>query len=347
MMRRASQLPKRLSRCFCSPKSLASAVELSQGIRRLACLNLERRYSTGTALGRYLESCGANWGDAYEAEEIKTSSNGQSFSWRVDMPPQRIALIRTGDPIESPTFTLPNGCRGRFQLFPKGDSNSAEGFCSLWFCTDSESLGKVRLKLGASDSREGGSSDFCRLEDAVRGDAIEVSLDLEEAPTVEKSPEVEQSLRLQELEQAEWNLFRADRLLQGPESKPGHVISSPPFRFHHVLLGDMYLEVVPGVPHAEHCAVFFRCRVPTMQLRVSLSVGTSFCKSIIAVGRNTAEADLQTGQFLQVNLLAPGVLAEDGSFAVKCSLEEVVAIPLQLQEMIPKLDERANWPKRI
>lgn len=51
------------------------------------------------------------------------------------MPPGRLAGLRPGDMLESPTFPLPGGCRGRFQLFPKGDSDSlAKGVCSLWLC---------------------------------------------------------------------------------------------------------------------------------------------------------------------------------------------------------------------
>merc|ERR1712083_325291 len=120
-------------------------------------------------------------------------------------------------------------------------------------------------------------------------------------------------------------------------------VSSPPFRFHHVLLGDMYLELLPGVPHPEHCTVFFRCRVPTMRLQVDITAGNSFSKSFEALGRTTAEDDLRAGSFLQVNLDAPGVLESDGSLLVRCALEKVVQIPANLRELIPKLDERASW----
>merc|ERR1712157_18781 len=121
----------------------------------------------------------------------------------------------------------------------------------------------------------------------------------------------------------------------------GVLTSSPPFRFHHVLLGDMYLELLPGVPHPEHCTVFFRCRVPTMKLRVGIAVGTSFSKSFVALGKSTYEDDLKAGNCLQVNIDAPGVLGPDGSLTVRCALEEVATIPATLRDMIPKLDERA------
>mmetsp|Transcript_17470 Transcript_17470/g.31021 ORF Transcript_17470/g.31021 Transcript_17470/m.31021 type:complete len:351 (-) Transcript_17470:42-1094(-) len=341
---RAAGLPKRLGRCLSGGVLPHIAMPSSaSGSSRRSCASTSRSSQGGTtALGAYLERCGAVWGEAYEVEGVQASEDGRRFAWRVECPPERLAALRHGDPLESPTFPLPGGCRARFQLFPKGDSDcSDEGSCSLWLCTDSQALGKIRLKLGGAEQSQG-ASQFCRLSEALAGDAIDVSLQLEEAEVQEPPVAVEQSLRLTDLKMAEWQLFSADRLL-----RTGSLISSPPFRFHHVLLGDMYLELLPGVPHPEHCTLFFRCRVPTMQLRVELAVGSAFSKSIIGLGRSTPEADLKAGQCLQVNLGAPGVLDPDGSLTVRCSLEEVVAIPAALREMIPKLDERANWPKRI
>lgn len=296
-----------------------------------------------TTLGAYLERCGANWGDAYDVEPIQEASG--RFTWRAEMPPERLAGLRAGDMLESPTFQLQGGCRGRFQLFPLGDSDSlAEGLCSLFLCADAPVLEHFQLRLGRV-TRDSGASEFCRLEEALQDGFMEVSLELEQRPDVPfEPPEVEQSLFIEELQRAEWQLFQASRLKKTAMVQP---LSSPPFRFHHVLLGDMYLELLPGVPHPEHCVVMFRCRVPTMRLQVTLSVGTSFSKTIIALGKSTMEEDLKSGSFLQVNLEAPGVLADDGSLTVHCKLDQVLAIPRSLQEMIPKLDERANWPKRI
>jgi len=48
-----------------------------------------------------------------------------------------------------------------------------------------------------------------------------------------------------------------------------------------------------------------------------------------------------------VNFEAPLVLGEDGSLTVRCNLEEVVTIPPGVRDMIPRLDERASWPKRL
>mmetsp|Transcript_17145 Transcript_17145/g.30063 ORF Transcript_17145/g.30063 Transcript_17145/m.30063 type:complete len:359 (+) Transcript_17145:32-1108(+) len=305
--------------------------------------------SEGTVLGQYLQSCGAVWGDAYEVDAVAVDESRGTYSWRVHLPEERLASLRPGEALESPTFQLPNGGRGRFQVFPKGDAEKAEasGFCSLWLCADTRNLGKVQLKLGSSEVRSSGASEFCRLEEALANDGIEVSLQVEQAVPPLEPVKVEQSLRLTGLELAEWQLFQATRLKTEAATSTDQVISSPPFRFHHVLLGDMYLELLPGAPHPEHCLVFFRCRVPTMQLRVNLSVGSAFSKSVIALGRSTVQDDLVAQSYLQVNLDAPGVLSEDGSLNVRCSLEEVMQIPLALRDMIPKLDERANWPKRI
>lgn len=321
---------------------------VSVGWRKSSCTSAcTRSFSSGTALGEYLERCGAIWGDAYEVEPVSTSEDGRTFVWRVDMPPERLKALRRGDPLDSPTFVLPGGCRGRFQLFPRGDSDSSvDGFCSLWLCSDSQSESRIQLRLGDSKGRQSGASDFCRLEDALKNDVLEVSLTLDGVSNEEQPPEVEQSLLLTALKRAEWQLYRAERFFTG-SAKGSEVISSPPFRFHHVLLGDMYLEMVPAFPHQRHCALLFRCRVPTMKLRITLGVGSSFSKTLIAVGRSTVQEDLKSANFLQVNMDAPGVLATDGSLTVTCTLDEVVAIPGQMTEMIPKLDERANWPKRI
>eukprot|EP00435_Cladocopium_sp_Y103_P020495 s1379_g5.t1 len=282
-----------------------------------------------TTLGAYLERCGANWGDAYDVEPVQEAPG--RFTWRAEMPPERLAGLRAGDMLESPTFQLPGGCRGRFQLFPLGDSDSlAEGLCSLFLCADAPVLENFQLRLGRV-TRDSGASEFCRLEDRAAGAGanfkqkkkvawgndtgepknvtretlvqetdcslvvkealadgfMEVSLELEQRPDVPfEPPEVEQSLFIEELQRAEWQLFQASRLKKAAVVQP---LSSPPFRFHHVLLGDMYLELLPGVPHPEHCVVMFRCRVPTMRLQVTLSVGTSFSKTIIALGKSTLE----------------------------------------------------------
>mmetsp|Transcript_68859 Transcript_68859/g.128533 ORF Transcript_68859/g.128533 Transcript_68859/m.128533 type:complete len:222 (-) Transcript_68859:35-700(-) len=155
---------------------------------------------------------------------------------------------------------------------------------------------------------------------------------------------VVQSLRIHGLQFAEWQIHEAHNLLR--EAEAGSVLSSP-FRFHHVLLGDMYLELVYGDPYPGCGVIYFRSRVPQMKLEVSLEVGSSFSKTFISVGRSTQEEDLKAGLCLQVNLDAPGALEESGDLLVRCKLEKVHFIPPPLKEKIPKLDERASWPKRL
>jgi len=226
--------------------------------------------------------------------------------------------------------------------------------CSLWLWTDSHTIRRFRLRAGNVE-REGGASAFCRLEDALCDGMLKVGLQLEEdvaaeqadaqvAPAAQEkaAATVHQSLQLTGLQLAEWRIFDVEQLLS-----TGELVTSSPFRFHHVLLGDMYLELLPGVPHPEHCTVFFRCRVPTMKLRVEITAGEAFSRSFVALGRSACEADLKDGNCLGVNLSAPGVLQTDGSLVVRCALEEVVLIPGALRDMIPKLDERAHWPKRL
>jgi len=307
--------------------------------------------ASGTRLGQYLEACGANWGDVAEIHEVVAVEDGQSFAWQVDLPPERLAALRPGESLESRPFELLSRgggvIRARFQLFPKGDADAKDkSSCSLWLCTDSREPVPVELRLGGIE-RPGGSSDFCRLEDVLKSGALEVGVrlapDAGKAMTSAGSPAVQQSLQLTGLQLAEWRLFDAAELFRA-----GALVSSPPFRFHHVLLGDMYLELQPGAPHPEHCALFFRCRVPTMRLRVNLEVGEgSFSKSFEAVGKSTPDADLKNGRCLQVNFEAPSVLDADGSLVVRAALEEVVTLPAALRDMIPRLDERASWPKRL
>mmetsp|Transcript_75012 Transcript_75012/g.202660 ORF Transcript_75012/g.202660 Transcript_75012/m.202660 type:complete len:364 (-) Transcript_75012:104-1195(-) len=334
-----------------------SAAAVANGLRREAPEHVHRRRFSatstggGTRLGQYLEACGANWGDAVEVQDIVASQDGQTFAWQVDLPPERLATIRPGDPIESRPFEFMSsgssqGVRARFQLFPKGDSNASDpSHCSLWLSTDSRERLPIRLRL-ASTEREGGASDFCRLEDALSNGSLQVSVSLKDGRLADASTDVQkvqQSLQLTDLKFAEWRLFNAQELFRA-----GKLVSSPPFRFHHVLLGDMYLEFQPGAPHPEHCAVFFRCRVPTMRLRVKLEEGSgSFSKTFEAVGRASGEDDLKQGRFLPVNMDAPNVFESDGSLIVRAALEEVVTIPAALRDMIPRLDERASWPKRL
>lgn len=295
--------------------------------------------SKTTSLGAYLERCGANWEEAAEAQGVESES-GHKHTWRVELPPARLASVRRGEALESAVFSLSGGGRARFQFFPKGDSESTDGFCSLWLCS-ADHPGRMRLRLGQVE-RSSGASDFAPI--GVLTDSMEIHLEVDEAAVV-TSRDVEQSLQLNGLQVAEWQLHRVATLAHG--SRARKLVTSQPFRFHHVLLGDMYLEMLPGFPHPEHCTVFFRCRVPTMQLRVSLTVGSAFSKTFIAQGRSTPEADMKTGSCLQVNLDAPGVVKEDGSILVRCCLEEVVTIPPSLKDMIPRLDERALWPKRL
>jgi len=325
---------------------MPSSMVLAASQRR-ACAIIPPAPENGTRLGAYLEACGAIWGAAMEEHEVVAAADGRSFTWRLDLPPERLASLRPGDPIESSPFELDEqGLRGRFLVFPKGDAESSDagGFVSLWLCTDSCRAIPVRLRLGSIE-RDGGASDFGRLDEVIRDDVLEVGLRLEAMdvlPSAQK-PAVQQSLQLTGLQLAEWRLFDAEKLFEGAVP-----VSSPPFRFHHVLLGDMYLEFVPGVPHAEHCAIFFRCRVPTMRLRVQLEVGSgAFSKSIEVSGKTSWEKDLSEGRCLPVNFSAPKVLEQDGSLAVRVSLEEVVALPPTLHDMIPGFDKRALWPKRL
>lgn len=327
----------------------------------------------GTQLGGYLERCGAIWGDAADVHEVQVSEDGLNFAWRIDLPIERLEALQCGEPLQSPPFALGPRSQGRFQVFPKGDAGTvSDGKAAVWLWTDcgSEELsalcgsgGKPLLQVGSCE-REGGSSEFCAIEDAVVDGVLHVNLRLQQPPpkeevvsaisqsvttpasthqtAAEASPHVQQSLQLTGLESAEWKIFGL-----GDVIKSGELMTSPPFRFHHVLLGDMYLELLPGDSHPELCTLFFRCRVPTMKLRVSLQVGDAFSKSFVSQGRHTYNEDLQSGQCLQVNVGAPDVVGPDGSLMVQCALEEVEAIPRQLKDMIPRLDERALWPKRL
>jgi len=285
---------------------------------------------------------------------VEASGDGRAFSWAVELPPERLEAIREGEALESPPFSVGPDSRARFQFYPKGDAGSSgKGACSLWLWTEAHELRQISLRVG-EERRQGGASDFCPLQDALRNGSLQVGLELSQQEAADVTgddpkavdqasvPSVQQSLHLTGLEVAEWQVFNIRRVVES-----GELVTSAPFRFHHVLLGDMYLELQPGVPHPEHCTVFFRCRVPTMRLRVGVAVGEAFSKSFIAQGRSTRDADTNMGSCLGVNLSAPGALRPDGSLTVRCTLEEVVQIPTTLRDLIPKLDERAHWPKRL
>jgi len=300
-----------------------------------------------TRLSAYFERCGATWGEASDVHDVVVSEDKQNVSWRVDLPKDRLEALRSGDALESPLFDLGHGRRGRFQVFPKGDRDcKAPGMCSVWLISDSqEQAGAPHLRVG-DFAREGGASEFCLLEEALRDGQLEVGLRLDGAQTEEAQgitqTAVQHSLRLTGLRVAEWCIYRSKE-----RHRSGEVVSSPPFRLHHVLLGDMYLEFLPSVPHEGHGTLLFRCRVPTMKLRVTLAAGEAFSKTFVASGRATPKEDIAAGNFLAVNLAAPGVLSSEGTLSVRCTLEDVVSIPGPLRDMIPKLDERALWPKRL
>eukprot|EP00439_Symbiodinium_sp_Y106_P068214 s142_g11.t1 len=81
-----------------------------------------------------------------------------------------------------------------------------------------------------------------------------------------------------------------------------------------------------------------------MTTKIAMTMAsTAFSKTLMSEGTATIQDNLVAGQYLQVNLRAPGVLAEDGSLTVQCALDQVVSMPRQLEEMIPRLDERAAW----
>jgi len=300
-----------------------------------------------TQLGTYLRRCGAVWDAAPKVNSVMPAACGHSFTWRIDLPPARLQGLRRGDPCESPPFTLADGSRARLQFFPKGDRDcTADGMCSLWLWCESSSKRKIRLRAGSGDAHDSGASNFAPLHSILQDDAVEVSLEFADEDTVPlpavEPVMVQQSLQLTGLQLARWQVFNVGALM-----KAGQLVSSPPFRFHHVLLGDMYLELLPDIPYPGHCSIFFRCRVPTMQLRVGISVGDAFSKTFVALGCHTPEVDIKNGACLGVNLDAPNVLGSDGSLTISCFLESVVQIPRALEAMIPKLDERALWPKRL
>lgn len=305
------------------------------------------RRGAATQLGTYLENAGAVWGDAVDSQQVHSlpSRAGTAYCWQVDLSPERLTSLRRGEPLESPSFIIGGNSqsRARFQFFPKGDSDcEAEGMCSLWLWS-SEGMKRFKLRLGKAEQASG-ATDFCRLEDALQDGKVDIILELEEAdaPVPGPEPAVQQSLQLTGLQLAEWRIFQMDRLRESSE-----FVTSPPFRFHHVLLGDMYLELLFGAPHPGFCTVFFRCRVPTMKLKVELTVGSNFAKSFVSLGKSTPQDDIASSACLQVNLNAPDVLGPDGELLVRCALEEVVNLPPALKDMIPRLDERALWPKRL
>lgn len=299
-----------------------------------------------TIFGAYLEQSGAIWADADVPSEVLGAPGGKKFSWRIELPPERLQSLRRGDAIDSPIFEIDALSRGRFQLYPKGDMESrSDESASLWLWVDEPRGRSFRLRAGQVE-RMSGATEFCKLADLERDGTIEVEIlpdGAEEQPAPRSAVTVHQSLQLTGLKMAEWRLFNAERLLAAGSAPT----TSTPFRFHHVLLGDMYLELHPGIPHERHFTIFFLCRVPTMKLRVELSVGSSFSNSFIAQGLRSPEQHLKEGACLQVNLDAPGVLDDEGDLVISCRLEEVVALPPDLKQMIPRLDERALWPKRL
>lgn len=306
--------------------------------------SLAHHSRTQTQFGAYLERSGTAGGDALEVPDVIISSDNCSFSWHFDLPQNFLSTSRSGMVIQSPPFNLGSGSQARFQFYPKGDSEcQTQGMCSLWVLTDHQELSDLRLSIN-DIMRTSGSSEFCSLKDAVRGGVVEVRLELTKRVAPQKPPPSRQSLQLTGLQLAQWKVYQLDELLG---KTPTALVTSQPFRFHHVLLGDMYLEAFLGVPYPEYCTLFFQCRVPTMKLQVDMEAGSAFQKSFVASGMSSHQLDQMNGNCLQVNLAAPGVLNPDGDLTVRCRLEKVISLPANLQHMIPQLDARAKWPKRL
>lgn len=306
------------------------------------------RRCSSTALGNFLRERGADRISIAEVSNVEAAEDSNRFSWRVTLPYGGAGSFRRGDAIDSPSFRVNSRSRARIQFFPAGDSScDQEGMCSLWVWSDGPGVRPHSLRVGNVE-RPGGATDFCRLDEVLQNDHVLIEMEVREdnadsMTSVAHQPRTSggQSLHMTELQQAEWRIHGLQHF------DCAKAIESPPFRMHHVLLGDMYLEVHPNTPHEQFGTIFFRCRVPTMVLQVQICAGAAFSKTIMARGRSTHAEDVTAGECLVVNFRAPDVFDSKGDLCITAKLEEVVSLPKELHQMIPQLNERALWPKRL
>ncbi|CAD7957918.1 unnamed protein product [Amoebophrya sp. A25] len=109
---------------------------------------------------------------------------------------------------------------------------------------------------------------------------------------------------------------------------------STPFRLFHVGLGDFWLEFLPMHPHRNFGTLFFRLGYPDLAVRATLSVGSSFRKSVVVTGRSALEEDLEKDACLQVNFdVADAWDTANSGLSFKVELEEILNLPPKLRDL--------------
>lgn len=128
---------------------------------------------------------------------------------------------------------------------------------------------------------------------------------------------------------------------------PTKIISTP-FRLHHVLLGDFWLEFVPHTPNPGYGSVFFKCGYPDLGVKVNLQLlgpegdssssespePSNFSKEFVSLGRASIKEDIDAGAYLSVNFNQADSWAGDGEIRVKAQLRELVKLPGKLRGVV-------------
>lgn len=103
---------------------------------------------------------------------------------------------------------------------------------------------------------------------------------------------------------------------------------SPPFRLHHVLLGDMWFELHPNTPHPRYASIFFRIGQPELVMQVRVKVGP-FDTTLNVTGGADIDDARKTESFLAANLEVPTVWSdlENGELNIIVELMNIVRLP--------------------
>ena len=129
---------------------------------------------------------------------------------------------------------------------------------------------------------------------------------------------------------------------------------STPFRLHHVLLGDFWLELHPNTPYPNFASVLFKCGYPGLVVQANVSVvGASapdadgvttpvvYCeKTITSTGQTPTEEDMKAGAFLSANFgegLAaspsePTCWSGAGEIMIMVKVDRILQMPSNLKE---------------
>jgi len=232
-------------------------------------------------------------------------------TWRVDIPAQH--GLPSWMKVDSPYFQL-GGSLARIELSVEENGRVHTGDNGIQTC-------RVHVWGENNNTYE---SRICHNEDHI---IVEVAQAKNaEGETAVTKPPVSAAHTLTVLGElaAKWTIG----LGSNPFATMNEALISPPYRLHHVLLGDMWFELHPNTPHPRYASIFFRIGQPELVMQVRVRVGP-FDKILTVSGGSDIDEARRTEQFLATNLEAPNVWSDlnNGELEITAELVNIAALP--------------------